>query len=155
MKRRLFAAAVGAAMAVTMAGVVSADHGGDVEKPLCADITGGGGQLLEAAPDTGPYDLTFGLSTFDRCGGVLFTLYVFDTEAACETPGSTPIATLEARGTDATNQVAFFATDVSPDDSVWVYATSSRGKTVFDTAPDTVDGCVEVTDDPPLPGKMN
>jgi hypothetical protein len=155
MKRRLFAIGAGAAMAVALVGAVSADHGGDVEKPLCADIMSGSGQLLSDAPGTDPYDLTFALQTADRCGGVVYTLYVFATEADCESATGTPLATLTQRGTDPNSNVVFDAADVSTTDSVWVRATSSRGKTTFDQAPDPVDGCLEVTDDPPAGGKMN
>ena len=93
---------------------------------------------------------------------MVYTMYVFDTEADCLAAlaggTATPLATLVARGADPTSegtgQVVFEADSLSADTSTWVYATTSKGKTIFDVAPDEGEGCVEVGVDPPSPGKF-
>lgn len=160
MKRSLLSLLAALALAVSVAGSVSAED--TTYKVACADITGGGGQLIldEAS---GRYDFGFNLTTPARCGGMVYTLYVFDTEADClaaRAPGatSTPLATLVERGADATSegtgQVVFEAASLSADADVWVYGTSSKGKVTYDVAPDEGEGCVEVGVDPPSGGKF-
>lgn len=160
MKRPLFSLLAASALAISMAGIVSAEEGVDYKFP-CADITGGGGQLiLDEA--TGRYDFTFNLTTPNRCGGMVYTLYVYDTETAClaaRTGGtSAPLATLVERGAGATSegtgQVVYNADSLSADTSTWVFATTSKGKATYDVAPDEGEGCVEVGVDPPSSGKF-
>ena len=93
------------------------------------------------------YDFGFNLTTPNRCGGMVYTLYVFDTEAACvaaRTAGNTSaaLATLVERGADATPARESRPgrlrgrLDLSADTSTWVFATTSKGKATFDVAPD-------------------
>lgn len=161
MKRPLLSLLAASALAISMAGIVSAEEGVDYKFP-CADITGGGGMLiLDEA--TGRYDFTFNLTTPNRCGGMVYTLYVFDTETICvaaRTAGnnSAALATLVERGARADSeglgQVVFGADSLSADTSTWVFATTSKGKATHDVAPDEGEGCVEVGVDPPSPGKF-
>jgi hypothetical protein len=168
MKRRLLSALGASALALSMAGTVAAEDA--VYKFPCADITGGGGQLVdEDDPVTPPYDFGFNLTTPERCGGMVYTLYVFDTEEACATAytsgdTSSALATLVERGagatSDGTGQVVFEAADLSADTSTWVFGTTSKGKTRFDIAPDAIapelgEGCLEVGIDPPSGGKWH
>ena len=161
MKRLLLSLLAASALALSMAAVVSAEEGVTYKFP-CADVTGGGGTLIldEAS---GRYDFGFNLTTPERCGGVVYTLYVFDTEEICvaaRTAGnnSAALATLVERGASADSeglgQVVFEADSLSADTSTWVFATTSKGKVTFDVAPDAGDGCVEVGVDPPSSGKF-
>ena len=153
MKRALLSLIAASALALSMAGIAAAE---DYKFP-CADITGGGGTL---SPDetSGRYDFEFNLTTPTRCGGMVYTLYVFDTEAQCvaaNTPGATfnPLATLVEKGADATSeglgQVVFGADSLSADTSTWVFGKTAKGSATFDVAPDEGTGCVEVGVDPP------
>ena len=159
--KRLLSLLAAAALALSMVGTVSAEDDVDYKFP-CADITGGGGQLIfdEA---TGRYDFGFNLTTSTRCGGMVYTMYVFDTEAMCTEARtaddtSSALATLVQRGADATSegtgQVVFDADSLSSDTSTWVFATTSKGNASFDVAPDAGEGCVEVGVDPPSSGKF-
>jgi hypothetical protein len=162
MKRRVLSFLGATALALSMAGTVVAED--VIYKTPCADITGGGGQLTdEDVPATAPYDFGFNLTTIERCGGMVYTMHVFDTEEACNTAHGTgntsgALATLVHRGADATpegtGQVVFLAADLSADTSTWVFATTTRGKAAFDIAPDAGEGCVEVGVDPPAAGKF-
>jgi hypothetical protein len=161
MKRLLLSVLAAAALTLSVVGTVSAEDGVIYKFP-CADITGGGGQLIfdEA---TGKYDFGFNLTTSTRCGGMVYTMYVFDTEFACTEARtaddtSAALVALVERGADATTegtgQVVFEADSFSADTSTWVFATTSKGNTVFDVAPDVGEGCVEVGVDPPSSGKF-
>ena len=116
----------------------------------CANILSGGGQTFEDAA-SGSYDMTFALQADGRCGGMVFTLYIYDED--CTTVPAEPIAILTQRGTSASGSVAFAANDIDPDGYVYVYATSSFGGTVYDRAPDS--GCIDVTPFSPGGGKFN
>ena len=163
MKRLLLSLLAASVIALSMGGTVSAEEG-VIYKFACADITGGGGQLVdENEPATAPYDFGFNLTTSTKCGGMVYTMYVFDTEAACiaardTNDTSTALATLTEKGaaatTEGTGQVVFEAADLSADSSSWVFATTSKGMTTFDVAPDAGEGCVEVGVDPPSSGKF-
>ena len=145
MYRRVISLAISAAVVLTIAvpGVVS---GEEFRRP-CADITDGGGGTLPTSSTTS-WDFEFSLQTAEPCGGMIYTLYIFDTEERCA--AGRPLAVLEVRGssptTESFGQVAFFFSDVDDDDTVWVYATSSQGRTVFDRANDT--GCTDYDDNP-------
>ena len=163
MKRALLSLIAASALALSMAGIAAAEEG-VVYKFACADITGGGGQLVdEDDPATAPYDFGFNLTTSTKCGGMVYTMYVFDTEEACvaareANDTSTALATLTEKGADATTegtgQVVFEAADLSLDTSTWVFATTGKGSATFDVAPDIGEGCAEVGIDPPSPGKF-
>ena len=163
MKRALLSLIAASALALSMAGIVAAEED-VVYKFACADITGGGGQLVdEDNPATAPYDFGFNLTTSTKCGGMVYTMYVFDTEEACTAARiandtSAALATLVEKGAstapDGTGQVVFEADDLSFDTSTWVFATTSKGNAAFDVAPDAGEGCVEVGIDPPSPGKF-
>ena len=163
MKKPLLSLLAASAIALSMVGTVAAEEG-VIYKFACADITGGGGQLVdEEEPATAPYDFGFNLTTSTKCGGMVYTLYVFDTETSCiaardANDTSAALATLTERGADSTTegtgQVVFEAADLSADTSTWVFATTSKGMTIFDVAPDVGEGCVEVGVDPPSAGKF-
>ena len=161
MKRALLSLIAASALALSMAGIVAAEEG-VVYKFACADITGGSGEL-EPDAGSGLYDFMFNLTTPEKCGGVVYTLYVFDTEAVCiaareADDTSASLATLTERGSDATleatGQVVFEADSVSADASTWIFAVTSKGRVTFDVAPDDGEGCVEVLDDPASSGKF-
>ena len=142
MKKRLIALTAAATMAISIAGAVAGVEG-EIYKKQCADIENSGGKTL--ADGASNFDLTFSLQTPSRCGGVLYTIYVYDDFADCPTGldlGGDPSATLSQRGTtDVTTEgvgiVAFFADNVDDDGQVWVVATSSQGNSFYDRAPDT------------------
>lgn len=148
MNRRLIPLIAAAALSMLAAVPVAGEDNETFSPRQCVDILSGGGQLW---PDGSTYDLTFALQVDGRCGGALFTLNVFDED--CTTVTAVPLATLTTRGTSATGNVAFAADNVDPDGEVWVYATSSFGGTVYDTAPDA--GCIVVDAFPPAGGKFN
>lgn len=147
MHRRLIRFVAAAALTLTVAGTVVAQ---EVVKNPCQDFQSGGGQLF-FDPATNRYDFNFSAQTGGRCGGTVYTIYVFDTEADCLAfrGGSTtvaPLAVLTERGTSRTGQVAFIEPGLSSDNLVYVFGTSSQGRTIYDDAPDLVDGCQEVND---------
>jgi hypothetical protein len=161
--KRLLSLLAASALALSMVGIVSAEDG-VIYKFECADITGGSGGLTdEEDPKTAPYDFGFNLTTSTKCGGMIYTLYVFDTEAACiaaraDNDTSAAIATLVERGadatTEATGQVVFEAADLTSNTSTWVFGTTSKGRVSFDEAPDAGDGCAEVNTDSQSSGKF-
>jgi hypothetical protein len=117
---------------------------GEEFKFACADIDGGGGGTTDPESD-GTWNVSVGLQTSGRCGGMLYTLHVFAEACGVGVP-----STFTSRGTDGTGGVAIFGTNVDDDSVVYVYVTSSQGKTVYDTAPDT--DCVELSTFPPAGG---
>jgi hypothetical protein len=161
MKRRFIPYLAAAALLLGSAGSVAAEDA--VYKFACADITGGSGVLT---PNTsGTYDFSFNLTTPTKCGGMIYTMHVFDDQAACEAAhpsGDTSgaLATLTVRGAEATadgtaGQAVFGAANLSSTDGiVWIFATTSKGKTSFDVAPDEVDGCQDISEFPPAAGKF-
>ena len=77
MKRLLLSLLAASALALSMAGLASAEDG-VIYKFECADITGGGGQLVdEDDPATAPYDFGFNLEAATKCGGMVYTLHVY------------------------------------------------------------------------------
>ena len=145
MPRPKIAAALVAAGAFALAALSGPAAAEDVYRgPTCADITGGGsfyrGGVVNAQMELGD----------TACKTVTYTLYVSD--------GTTTTTLLHtATGTPGTSDTLAPAVnfEVEVDDPtahpvVCLYVTTSRGRHVFDRAPDT--GCVQETldsDDPP------
>src|SRR5687768_16234455 len=92
---------------------------GDVFKFDCADIDGGNGSTSGPESD-GTLNVSVGLQTAGRCGGMVYTLYVFLD--GCRVGGASIFST---RGTNETGGVAIFGTVADDDQFVYVYATSS------------------------------
>lgn len=112
--------------------------------PKCADIVDGNALY----DDTGVHARM--LLAAPACKGVTYTLYVSDgttTTTRLATATGTPTTT--AAGDPA---VTFdtAVTDPTSTDGVCLYVTTSRGRHVFDRAPDT--GCIDYTlnGEPPL-----
>lgn len=129
--------------------------GGETFKKQCADIESGGGQTFFNGTS---YDLSFALQTPSKCGGVVYSLYVYDNQADCSTLAigeiGTPEATLSVKGASIApdgihGQVVYSAPNVDDDGVVWVFATSVQGSHIVDRAPDT--GCTDY--DTNAPGK--
>jgi hypothetical protein len=158
MKRLLLSLLAASALALSMAGVVTAED--TTYKFDCADIIGGGGQLVDQDPATGLYDFGFSLDAATRCGGMIYTLHVFADEADCLTgdPADALVTLVERGAVLAPNgingQVVFLAPDLTTDTEVWVYGTTAKGKVAFDVAPDPVDGCMDVNIFSPSSGKF-
>jgi hypothetical protein len=160
MKRLLLSLLAASALALSMGSVASAEDG-VIYKFECADITGGGGQLVdEDEPATAPFDFGFNLEAATKCGGMVYTLHVYADEAGClaKDPAN-ELATLIERGASLApnginGQVVFLAPDLTTDTEVWVYATTSKGKADGDIAPDPIDGCLDVSIFPPSSGKF-
>jgi hypothetical protein len=156
MHRRLIRFVAATALTFTVAGTVVAQ---EVVKNPCQDMTGGGGSVvLDLA--TGRYDFGFNIQTAGRCGGTLYTLYVFATEADClayraDSTTATPLAVLKERGTDVNASVPFLEPGLSAVVPLYVFGTSSQGRTTYDEAPNVEDGCEAVTIDPPSSGKWH
>ena len=149
MNRRFIPLVAAAALTLSLAGAVSAVEN-ETWRPPCADITsGGGGTSLNTT--TGGYDVSVSLQTAGRCGGVTYTLYVYDTLADC-LAGTNSLAALSTRGTNALGQAVIAGDSGDTDEFVYVYATSSLGGKTLDRAPDT--GCIELSTFPPA-GQFN
>ena len=152
MKKRLIPLVTAAALALSVAGSAAGVDNETYKKP-CADILmGSGGTIADPTGSTTNFDLNFSLRTPSRCGGVLYTLYVYDDEADCS--AGSPEVTLTQRGTTDVNAegqgiVAFFGDNVDDDGTVWVVATSAQGNATYDRAPDV--GCLDF--DTSFPGK--
>ena len=149
MRKRIIPLIAAAALTVSLTGAVSAVENEDW-RPPCADITSGGG-VTSLNTTTGSYDVSVNLQTAGRCGGVTYTLYVYDTLADCES-GANLLTTLSTRGTNALGQAVIAGDSGDTDEFVYVYATSSLGGKTLDRAPDT--GCIELSTFPPA-GQFN
>lgn len=127
MKTRLIPLIAAAALTLSFAGPTAALPGDDAAGPPCANITGGAAVFS----GTGPYTVTFTLETEARCGGVSYTIYVWDSFAA-QSAGDPALLVLTERGTTAVSTVAY--TFQNADNLVCVYAESSIGGKVLDRA---------------------
>jgi hypothetical protein len=131
MKRIALSAFVVAALAMSASLPAFATHGGDAH-PECADIIGG-----TVVYNTAQNTVTGSLETFaPSCRNVRYTIFIsYTTNGVAQTDSAT-------LGGNRTNFVTGFEiTGVDADnDAVCFYTTARRGKTVFDTAPDS--GCV-------------
>jgi hypothetical protein len=154
MKRKVIPLLVLAMLALGLA--VPSVASGETFKKQCADIESGGGQTF--LNGSGTYDLSFALQTPSKCGGIVFTLYVYANETDCSGLAigevGAPEATLSVKGASLSadqvhGQVVYSAPGVDADGVVWVFATSTQGNHIIDRAPDA--GCTDY--DTNAPGK--
>lgn len=151
MNRRLIPLIAAAALTLSLAGAVSAVEN-ETWRPTCADIVEGSGQTFFDTT-TNTYHVTIGLTTAGRCGGVTYTLYVYDELADCLAETSL-LTALSTRGTNANGQLAIAGdTGETDEGNVFVYVTSSLGNMTLDRAPDT--GCNDLSTASGAGGKFN
>jgi hypothetical protein len=135
-KSRFIPLIAAASLTLVLAGPVSADPN-EVVRPGCGNIISGGAEFSSTTD-------TFRVFTEARCGGVVYTLYVFDS------PGDTTADVFTTRGTatfqDEFGNVFHFAefTFADADDTICVVAESSLGGRILDRAPDS-GPCTEFT----------
>lgn len=132
--RRFIALALLAGVVLVLP-TIAAGAGEDAKGPACTDIVGG-----SALYTGGRISLVADLAA-SPCKFVTYTLYVYDDETS-----TTPLATVTdyVLLDDATIGLT---TEADTDGVVCVAMTTSIGKHVFDTAPDS--GCILVSSTPP------